>query len=123
MAGAVLSAIPANRFESSGRNSISTILHKLPTGSGTAQKNNLCLFCFNLFPGACQVISLEAHITRAGAVRLSRPESSAEMPQEGRFFHNLQPFDFRLALVHFQNRFHHIVDVALRVHPAWNRQP
>ena len=53
---------------------------------------------------------------------LYRLESRREMTQEPRLVHDLQAAKLALACVHFENRFHQVIDVALRVDAARNRQ-
>src|ERR1017187_4935586 len=78
-------------------------------------------------PSSSGPISIDAPFIPASRGELTPslsqlPHPSAEMPQERRRFHDLHPPDPLLILVHFQNRFHHVIDVALRVHPPRNRQ-
>ena len=44
------------------------------------------------------------------------------MPQELGLVHDLEPSDSVFALVHFQDCLYQIIDVTLRVDPAWNCQ-
>src|SRR5579864_7472930 len=53
---------------------------------------------------------------------LQLPESRREMPQKRRLLYDLESPNFRCMPIHFQNRFHHVIDMALSVNPARDRQ-
>ena len=54
--------------------------------------------------------------------RGDRPQPRGEVPQGGWFFDNLEAADRTLPRIHFENRFHHVIDVALRVNAAGDGQ-
>src|SRR6516162_6636096 len=50
-------------------------------------------------------------------------KAGTEMAQKRRLFHDSHPADAVAIGIHLQDRLNHVIDVTLRIHPAWNRQP
>ena len=84
----------------------------------TRPRTTIVYSVFTRFSPGLQRISVEAHT--AGS---SGPEARAEVAQERRLLDDLQAPDLLLPRVHFEDGLHHIIDVALGVDAARDRQP
>ena len=72
-------------------------------------------------PRPCVEMSLDAADTSVRATitsELQRAESGGEVAQELRLRNDLESAEALPALIHLQDRFHQIIDVALRVNAA-----
>src|SRR5580700_630188 len=109
---------------------VTSRLRSCPAGSSIPSNFTPCsamrkprIWPAHRWPCACSArLSYSARDWRGIALLLNAPEARAEVAEERRGFHDLHAADLVLAPVHFEDGLHHVIDVALRINAARDRQ-